>query len=91
MDKNPIETAGRCCFSPDTSRCDRREKQRWPNLFRRLDQDSSPLRFKNRFRVMLLAFGEMTVAIFHHHDGGIDQDADGQCNAPKGHDVRCDS
>ena len=36
------------------------------------------------------ALGQMAVSVLHHHNGGIDQHADGQRQAAERHDVRAD-
>ena len=66
------------------------KEQRRANLLCGIDQDAPALRFGNSGCAFSVMLGEMAISVFHHHNGRVDQHADGQRQPAERHDVRSD-
>src|SRR5260370_725820 len=66
----------------------KRKENGGADLLGGVEQNPSPLRLRHGpFRLLL---GELSIAVLDHHDGGVDENPDGERKSAEGHDVRTD-
>ena len=61
---------------------EQRKEERRTDLLGCVDKNLPPLRFRHRVGIVFLPFRQMAVAVFDHHNGGIDKHANSQSAMP---------